>query len=58
MCCYVVFSFLPESMRWLTVKGKVEEAAKVVEQIARINKKEYDQDKCFKKIQVRKVFVL
>ncbi|BFZ06597.1 hypothetical protein BsWGS_09635 [Bradybaena similaris] len=45
------YFFLPESMRWLTVKGKVEEAAKVVEQIARINKKEYDQDKCFKKIQ-------
>ncbi|CAG5116381.1 unnamed protein product [Candidula unifasciata] len=45
------YFFLPESMRWLTVKGRVEDAAKVIEQIARINKKQYNADKCFKKIQ-------
>uniref|UniRef100_A0A0B6ZUU4 Major facilitator superfamily (MFS) profile domain-containing protein n=1 Tax=Arion vulgaris TaxID=1028688 RepID=A0A0B6ZUU4_9EUPU len=45
------YFFLPESMRWLTVKGKVEEAAKVVNQIAKMNKQDYDPEKCLKKIQ-------
>ncbi|KAK0066692.1 solute carrier family 22 member 16 [Biomphalaria pfeifferi] len=48
----LAYFFLPESMRWLTVKGKVDEAAKVVETIARMNgKTNYEHEKCLQKIQ-------
>ncbi|CAL1532714.1 unnamed protein product [Lymnaea stagnalis] len=48
----LAYFFLPESMRWLTVKGRVKEAAKVVETIAKINgRMDYEHEKCLKKIQ-------
>ncbi|KAH9490716.1 hypothetical protein Btru_032878 [Bulinus truncatus] len=48
----LAYIFLPESMRWLTVKGKVDEAAKVVETIAKMNgRTNYDLEKCLQKIQ-------
>ncbi|CAG5114905.1 unnamed protein product, partial [Candidula unifasciata] len=38
------YFFLPESLRWLTVKGRVDEAQRVVEWIARWNKQEVPKD--------------
>ncbi|CAG5114903.1 unnamed protein product, partial [Candidula unifasciata] len=38
------YFFLPESLRWLTVKGRVDEAQQVVEWIARWNKQEVPKD--------------
>ncbi|XP_067670620.1 solute carrier family 22 member 15-like [Haliotis asinina] len=36
--------FVPESLRWLAVKGRTEEAEKVVDQMSRYNKKEKPAD--------------
>ncbi|XP_059153736.1 solute carrier family 22 member 7-like [Physella acuta] len=48
----LAYFFMPESMRWLTIKGKVEEAAQVVETIAWVNRKtDYHQKKCLEKIE-------
>ncbi|KAH9509240.1 hypothetical protein Btru_046571 [Bulinus truncatus] len=37
-------SFVPESLRWLTVQGRVEEAEDVVKYIARLNRKPVPKD--------------
>lgn len=37
---YFYWFFLPESPRWLLARGKLEEASKVLESLARINNKE------------------
>ncbi|CAL1539047.1 unnamed protein product [Lymnaea stagnalis] len=37
------YFFLPESMRWLTVKNRLDEAQKAVEMIAAINKKPFPE---------------
>ena len=37
---WIVISFLPESVRWLVVKGKYEEAREGFEEAAKMNKKE------------------
>lgn len=34
------FRVLPESPRWLLAKGRLEEASKILETLARVNKKE------------------
>lgn len=38
--CSIVFSFLPESTRWLTVKLRYAEAKEIYEKAAKLNKKE------------------
>lgn len=37
---YLYWFFLPESPRWLLAKGKFEEASKILENLARMNRKE------------------
>ncbi|KAJ9578896.1 hypothetical protein L9F63_004853 [Diploptera punctata] len=38
---YFIYWFLPESPRWLLAKGRLEEGSKILENLARINKKEF-----------------
>jgi len=42
---YLVQRFVPESVRWLLVKGKTDEARNVLENVAKLNKKEMPSDK-------------
>lgn len=44
--CFLVLSYywiLPESVRWLLSKGKFEEARKVLEKVARVNRTEISE---------------
>ena len=36
--------FVPESVRWLLVKGKKEKAHAILENVAKVNKKELPED--------------
>ena len=36
--------FIPESVRWLLVNGRKEEARKILERVAKVNKKEMPSD--------------
>ena len=42
--CILLFSFMPESPRWLAVRGKREEAKKGLERIASTNKRQLPVD--------------
>ena len=37
VCSFPVFSFIPETPRWLLVQGRIDEARKVFEKIAKSN---------------------
>lgn len=39
-----IFSFIPESVRWLLIKNKTEKAVEIIEKAAKFNKKELSQD--------------
>jgi len=39
------WKFIPESVRWLLVKGKTDDARNVLENVAKVNKKEMPSDK-------------
>lgn len=41
---FIPISISPESLRWLLVKGKMEEAEKLYTKIARINRKELPEE--------------
>ena len=43
-CSLAPFSFTPESLRWLLVKGKMEDAEKLYKKIARVNRKELPKE--------------
>jgi OCT family organic cation transporter-like MFS transporter 3 len=38
------FSILPESPRWLLMKKKNEKALKILQEVAKVNKKKLDED--------------
>jgi len=40
----VISRFVPESVRWLLVKGKTEKAQAILEKVAKVNKKEMPVD--------------
>ena len=42
--CILLFRLLPESPRWLIVKGRNEEANRILHQFAKVNKTAYPAD--------------
>ena len=45
--CFLLSRFVPESVRWLLVSEKKEKARKILEEVARVNKKEMPEDELY-----------